>query len=48
MKRRIFISIFLCVVLALPVRADAIKWVDFQVPYESLKYALDHMELKEE
>ena len=41
MKRRIFISIFLCVVLALPVRADAIKWVDFQVPYESLKYALD-------
>ena len=41
MKRRIFISIFLCVVLALPVRADTIKWVDFQVPYESLKYALD-------
>ena len=41
MKRRIFISIFLCVVLVLPVRADTIKWVDFQVPYESLKYALD-------
>ena len=27
--------------LALPVRADTIRWVDFQVPYESLKYALD-------
>lgn len=41
MKRRIFLSIFLCAVLALPVRADTIKWVDFQVPYESLKFALD-------
>ena len=41
MKRRIFLSIVLCLVLALPVRADTIKWVDFQVPYESLKYALD-------
>ena len=41
MKRRIFLSVFLCVALALPVRADTIKWVDFQVPYESLKYALD-------
>ena len=41
MKRRIFLSILLCVVLALPVRADTIKWVDFRVPYESMKYALD-------
>ena len=41
MKRRIFLSILLCLVLAIPVRADTIKWVDFQVPYESLKYALD-------
>lgn len=41
MKRRIFFSILLCAVLALPVRADTIKWVDFQVPFESLKYALD-------
>ncbi len=41
MKRRIFLSILLCAVLALPVRADTIKWVDFQVPFESLKYALD-------
>ena len=41
MKRRIFLSILLCVILAIPVRADTIKWVDFCVPYESLKYALD-------
>ena len=41
MKRRIFLSILLCLVLALPVRADTIKWVDFRVPYESMKYALD-------
>ena len=37
---------FLCCLLilpflALPVRAETIKWVDFQVPYESLKYALE-------
>ena len=41
MKRRIFLSILLCIVMALPVRAETIKWVDFQVPYESMKYALD-------
>ena len=41
MKRRIFLSILLCAILAIPVRADTIKWVDFCVPYESLKYALD-------
>jgi murein DD-endopeptidase MepM/ murein hydrolase activator NlpD len=41
MKRRIFLSILLCVALVMPVRADTIRWVDFQVPYESLKYAFD-------
>jgi len=41
MKRRIFLSILLCLVLALPARAETIKWVDFRVPYESMKYALD-------
>ena len=25
----------------LPVRAETLKWVDFGVPYESLKYAMD-------
>ena len=35
---------FLLVAVLLPVksvRADTIKWVDFGVPYESLKYAMD-------
>ena len=37
---------FLCLllilpVLAVPVRAETIRWVDFNVPYESLKYAMD-------
>ena len=41
MKRRILLSIFLCIILAVPVRAEPIKWVDFNVPYESLKYAMD-------
>lgn len=41
MKRRIFCAILLIVVLAIPVRAETIRWVDFGVPYESLKYAMD-------
>ena len=41
MRRRIFLCILLVMVLAVPVRAEPIKWVDFNVPYESLKYALD-------
>ena len=41
MKRRIFLSILLCLALVIPVRADVIRWVDFQVPYESLKFAMD-------
>lgn len=31
----------LAMVLAVPVQADTIRWVDFDVPYESLKYAMD-------
>lgn len=31
----------LILVLAVPVRAETIRWVDFTVPYESLKYAMD-------
>ena len=27
--------------MVLPVRADTIRWVDFGIPYESLKYAMD-------
>lgn len=41
MKRRI---VFICIVLCLcifTVRAEPIRWVNFDVPYESLKYAMD-------
>ena len=40
MRRWIFL-LALLPVLTLSVRADTIKWVDFAVPYESLKYAMD-------
>lgn len=39
MKRRFFCA-FLVVLLAVPVRAEPIRWVDFGVPYESLAYAM--------
>ena len=39
MKR--FFALLILMLLVMPVRADAIKWVDFSVPYESLKYAMD-------
>ena len=41
MKRRIILCILLCFSLAVPVKAEPIKWVDFGVPYESLKYAME-------
>ena len=41
MKRRLFIVCSLVMALSVPVRAETIKWVDFTVPYESLKYAMD-------
>ena len=41
MKRRFFLIFFLFAWLAIPVRAEPIKWVDFGVPYESLQYAMD-------
>ena len=41
MKRRFFIVWILIFVLAVPVKAETIRWVDFGVPYESLKYAMD-------
>ena len=41
MKRRIFLCLFLIGALIVPVRAEPIRWVDFGVPYESLKYALE-------
>lgn len=41
MKRRILFVILLCALFVMPVRAETIRWVDFGVPYESLKYAMD-------
>lgn len=41
MKRRIIFIWLLIVGLCVPVNAEPIKWVDFGVPYESLKYAMD-------
>ena len=39
--KRFFACILMISMLAIPVRAETIRWVDFGVPYESLKYALD-------
>lgn len=41
MKRRIFVAWLLIAALCTQVSAEPIKWVDFGVPYESLKYAMD-------
>ena len=38
---RIFLCGLLIIGLVMPVGAEPIKWVDFDVPYESLKYAMD-------
>ena len=39
--KRFFACVWLLYMMAVPAKADTIKWVDFAVPYESLKYALD-------
>lgn len=39
--RRFFLCIMLALAMAVPVQAQPIKWVDFNVPYASLKYAMD-------
>ncbi len=41
MKRRIFLCILLLLVMGIPARAEGIRWVDFNVPYESLRYAME-------
>lgn len=41
MLRRIFVVGMILALLAVPVSAETIRWVDFGVPYESLKYAMD-------
>ena len=39
--RRFLMCVFLICLLILPASAEPIKWVDFDVPYESMKYAMD-------
>ena len=41
MKRFLFVLAILMPVLAVPCGAEPIRWVDFQVPYESLNYAME-------
>ena len=41
MKRRIFLLLTVVSFLIVPVKAEPLKWVNFEVPYESLKYAMD-------
>ncbi len=41
MKRRILFCVILIVWMVFPVCAESIRWVDFRVPYESLKYAME-------
>lgn len=41
MKRLFLLSILVFPLLVIPARAETIKWVDFDVPYESMKYALE-------
>lgn len=41
MKRRIAFIAAVAMLLSVPVQAETIHWVDFGVPYESLKYAMD-------
>ena len=40
MKRWFLIVLILCLVPAASAHAEPIKWVDFSVPYESLRYAM--------
>ena len=39
--KRFFVLFFLIPALVLPVRGETIRWVDFDVSYESMKYALE-------
>lgn len=41
MIKRLLFCLLLCGVVLVPAQAGTIRWVDFQIPYESLKYAMD-------
>ena len=47
--RRFLLLCLMLSILAVPAKADTIRWVDFSVPYESLQYALEQdIKTKEE
>ena len=49
MKRWIIFVLILAILPLPPVKAETIKWVDFQVPFESLQYAMNvDIETKEQ
>ena len=39
--RRVVCLVLIIACLAVPVKGESIRWVNFDVPYESLKYAMD-------
>lgn len=39
--RRIFLCLMILALVTVPARAETIKWVDFDIPYESLQYAME-------
>ncbi len=41
MKRRMFLLLAILFLLPFKAEAETIKWVDFSVPYESLRYAME-------
>lgn len=41
MKRWICLLLVILLIPVQPVRAETLKWVDFQIPYESLAYAME-------
>ena len=41
MRRRICFLVLLLGMCVMPVRADTVRWVEFDVPYESLRYAME-------
>ncbi len=41
MKRRILLCFFLIISMMIPARADTIRWVDFNIPYDSLRFAME-------
>ncbi len=41
MTRRIFICFLAFLMISVPANADTVKWVSFDVPYESLRYAME-------